>query len=508
MIAGQEAVALSVPSARGSATARQSMVIPRCRGLVLRMSDEPENLKRLLGEAETEDAEWLNKVFDPSMRKILNSEGHEMDKNNKNDDNGHPKTPNEDSLQELSPADVAKESNFDGESTRILYDLGYDDELIAEIKPKVLEAIMERRLTKPSQGIPDRWLIGSIGSSDEAGANAKNSSSVSSPSRETFKEQVEPDSVPYLSGDYAIQDSDELLKERFRPNTDGRMGELYGTEEGRGGDSFMWKSGIERPQQPRQSTKYGRGVSRPTNEARGRGTRVGSGSGKRDKDKYSQYGDDNDNDYEIGGANDDLINLGITTANPFWPTVEEFQDMLLQESMWRINLVGRWCIPAVKSETKWRSNLYKDLMFFLDEGLGDGFDVVEEETFGEEDDYDDEDYYDEEEEEEEEDEYDIEGKDDDVMSRRSRYQFPSNSGRSYNSNYDGGGGTAGSSQGRGLDRERRMRSGSLQPTKPLASNKGYVKTLVIIILMKKKGKNVGGRARARISTAGNLSVEC
>ena len=63
--------------------------------------------------------------------------------------------------------------------------------------------------------------------------------------------------------------------------------------------------------------------------------------------------------------------------------------------------------PAVKSETKWRSNLYKDLMFFLDEGLGDGFDVVEEETFGEEDDYDDEDYYDEEE-EEEEDEYDIE----------------------------------------------------------------------------------------------------
>ena len=112
MIAGQEAVALSVPSARGSATARQSMVIPRCRGLVLRMSDEPENLKRLLGEAETEDAEWLNKVFDPSMRKILNSEGHEMDKNNKNDDNGHPKTPNEDSLQELSPADVAKESNL------------------------------------------------------------------------------------------------------------------------------------------------------------------------------------------------------------------------------------------------------------------------------------------------------------------------------------------------------------------------------------------------------------
>ena len=101
------------------------------------------------------------------------------------------------------------------------------------------------------------------------------------------------------------------------------------------------KSGIERPQQPRQSTKYGRGVSRPTNEARGRGTRVGSGSGKRDKDKYSQYGDDNDNDYEIGGANDDLINLGITTANPFWPTVREFQDMLLLESMWRINLVGR-----------------------------------------------------------------------------------------------------------------------------------------------------------------------
>ena len=83
------------------------------------------------------------------------------------------------------------------------------------------------------------------------------------------------------------------------------------------------------------------------------------------------------------------------------------------------------------------------------------------------------------------------------MSRRSRYQFPSNSGRSYNSNYDGGGGTAGSSQGRGLDRERRMRSGSLQPTKPLASNKGYVKNSRDNNIDEKKGKNVGGRARAQ-----------
>ena len=67
----------------------------------------------------------------------------------------------------------------------------------------------------------------------------------------------------------------------------------------------------------------------------------------------------------------------------FWPDTEEFKDMLLDESQWRINLIGDWASPFVRSETKWRYQLYKRWLQLLDEGLGDGFDVVPE-AFGDE----------------------------------------------------------------------------------------------------------------------------
>jgi hypothetical protein len=62
----------------------------------------------------------------------------------------------------------------------------------------------------------------------------------------------------------------------------------------------------------------------------------------------------------------------------FWPDTEEFKDMLLDESQWRLNMIGDWASPFVRSETKWRYQLYKRWLQLLDEGLGDGFDVVPE----------------------------------------------------------------------------------------------------------------------------------
>jgi hypothetical protein len=56
--------------------------------------------------------------------------------------------------------------------------------------------------------------------------------------------------------------------------------------------------------------------------------------------------------------------------------------MLLDESQWRADLIGDWCVPFIRAETKWRYNLYKGWLQFLDEGIGDGFDVMSEE-FGE-----------------------------------------------------------------------------------------------------------------------------
>lgn len=68
--------------------------------------------------------------------------------------------------------------------------------------------------------------------------------------------------------------------------------------------------------------------------------------------------DDNTYDYEGDPA--------------FWPDEDEFKDMLLNESRFRVELAGDWTTPFVRQETKWRYRLYKKWLSFLDEGFDDG----------------------------------------------------------------------------------------------------------------------------------------
>jgi hypothetical protein len=60
----------------------------------------------------------------------------------------------------------------------------------------------------------------------------------------------------------------------------------------------------------------------------------------------------------------------------FWPDIDEFKDMLLDESKWRVDVIGPWSAPLIRLETKWRYNLYRTWLQFLDEGIGDGFDEI------------------------------------------------------------------------------------------------------------------------------------
>ena len=64
--------------------------------------------------------------------------------------------------------------------------------------------------------------------------------------------------------------------------------------------------------------------------------------------------------------------------------------MLLDESKWRIDILGPWSKGLVRAETKWRYGLYKRWLQFLDEGLGDAFDVLPSDFDEEEEDDDDE----------------------------------------------------------------------------------------------------------------------
>ena len=80
--------------------------------------------------------------------------------------------------------------------------------------------------------------------------------------------------------------------------------------------------------------------------------------------RFSRYGGGDDDDEDIIDA-------------AFWPDQDEFKDMLLTESRFRVDLVGDWTAPFVKEETKWRYKLYKRWLTFLDEGLDLGIDEDE-----------------------------------------------------------------------------------------------------------------------------------
>ena len=100
----------------------------------------------------------------------------------------------------------------------------------------------------------------------------------------------------------------------------------------------------------------------------GVGTGAGAGAGTKfdwkgelpypPPDAY--YNDDDDDDDGKGKAfggddyDDDDDDDDDEALGEFWPSSEEFKDMLLDESRMRIDMVGPWISPLVREETKWR----------------------------------------------------------------------------------------------------------------------------------------------------------
>lgn len=80
--------------------------------------------------------------------------------------------------------------------------------------------------------------------------------------------------------------------------------------------------------------------------------------------------EEDDNKYPSNSSQSD-------EALSFWPDLEEFKDMLVDESKFRVDTVGEWTIPFVKAETKWRYKVYKEWLNFLNKGLKTPFDDIE-----------------------------------------------------------------------------------------------------------------------------------
>jgi hypothetical protein len=75
---------------------------------------------------------------------------------------------------------------------------------------------------------------------------------------------------------------------------------------------------------------------------------------------------------------DESLETPSSSSLTVWPERDEFKDMLINESRFRVNVMGDWIVPYLRKENKWRLQVYDQWLNFLQEGFGDVFDVVDE----------------------------------------------------------------------------------------------------------------------------------
>jgi len=302
------------------------------------LREDPE-LKELLTQAETLDAEWLQSVFGTSLVEQMKGDWQQQQQQQQ-------PQPEEEKVD-----DMELKNAMAG-----LAQLGYNSEEMAMIKPSLRRVILEKQVMRPKDGLPEKWLLPQIPMPlSQAASSRRRPKGVQAD--EPFPERQ----VQRSSSINGVKKEGGGATRRER------------TREGEG-EAFSWRGNVVPPtdDELRQVGQYAR-----TRSSGSRSDVSSSSSSSRERtmrktppplkstSQRGKYGEEEEEDNEEGPAN-------------FWPDKEEFKDLLLEESEWRVDLLGNWIAPMVREETKWRYDLYKAWLGFLDEGLGDGFDIVSE----------------------------------------------------------------------------------------------------------------------------------
>ena len=412
-----------------------------------------QNLNDLLSQAsDGDDKEWVDRVFDPSFRKILNVDTASGE--SKEEDVIDIPTSSQ-PFSATSTIDSLEDSMGMGlETLNRLTDLGYNPDAIQSIKPRVIEMILERSVAYPKRGLPKSWLLTDtvdiITDSDNTSRmnskhlrSSKNKYSSSPPREQRRSGRGEREKAPrsvfindinvrsfnglsesfawrnpvpgkidgklgeeVFAGDSAMEvaakvdtmsitgaDSDVRVSEREekgkydryqQENDDGEDYDYdydYGENDYDNDDESFIADDYEPYDDEERSNNEG-GRNYATNTVSGdryNNYEMNRPYYSRDRTggRYDSYMDEDEGDDSrvTYDTEESLVDVGANSVQPFWPSSNEFQDMLLDESLWRINLIGKWVTPFVKEETRWRNDLYKKWIRFLDDGLGSSFDV-------------------------------------------------------------------------------------------------------------------------------------
>jgi hypothetical protein len=327
-------------------------------------SSSDEELKLLYEKAQLDDAEWFQRVLGeqksvgddvistPVKEELVKNSTIRLD-------------PIENQLKnsQVSNSEL-KRNRIDNDQRKALIELQYSALEIESIKDSVKIVILEKSVSRPRKGLPESWLKEAVDSGYKTtGSSVSNPSARRSGNDIPSTNKRNNDRRSY-EVDLDDQTKEDLMRQRKRSRTDFENEDPNDRRARENeGESFSWK-GKELADEEREMigmNRKPRGIREEEVQ-----TRRSSTMSERTIRSKSDWDDDKDED----------------GPSPFWPDAVEFKDMLLDESQWRAGLIGDWSIPIIKAETKWRYSLYKNWLKFLDDGLGDGFDMVEE--FGEE----------------------------------------------------------------------------------------------------------------------------
>ena len=326
---------------------------------------EDNSMKELVQKARQEDGEWLDRVVGSSLVDAMIAE-----------DNRGIETETATATASTTNADEA--ANKMKTNDAILFALGYSTQEVKILKDSIVDVIISRKVKRPSGSIPQAWLIpdGEGIGSNVAASNER--------IRTTQNQRIRKDVVrsPKRRKD-SYNDSEFEGPRISKRQMDARASEIgrsLGTDVSGGAvdpeSSFSWKTSGGSSSASRGFRNSGSQKTR---------TSGGDNSNRSNRRRRFSADDDGANAQYRRQLSKSMINVDPddNSPTPFWPTKKEFQDMLLDESVWRINILGDWVTPLVKSETRWRNEVYNTWMNFLDEGIGDGFDaVLDEEGFG------------------------------------------------------------------------------------------------------------------------------
>lgn len=320
------------------------------RGEIINQSEIDEAYQRALQR----DSEWLSDIFEDDLIRTSSSSSPISSLSSlkeKSDDN-------DDDLYSYNPPSVASPScpsKLDNISK-----LGYSTAEWEELRDPVKQILLKNNVRRPKKGIPLDWMIRN--NHRDAGENVD-------------KQQN------YSNGNVKRREEDLNVKQETLRNDENDVGSSYQwSSTPRPPSRFETSVGVKTSDF--DSSSISSSYKSSTNDARNkyeayrRGKYTSAPVGRKTLRHEEDALDWENNENE---ENEDKEHMHVSG---FWPDVYEFRDMLVEEARWRVEVVGPMApvvSPLVRSETKWRYNLYRSFLDFLDLGITDsGFETIPE----------------------------------------------------------------------------------------------------------------------------------